>query len=149
MSACLAPERGRTGRVWLAAGTLGRAAAAPDGGRLLAEGGVRERLQRLVQRRELAGQADEVLVVVEPLVRLRELVPDPVEPLEDQVEAPVGEVLLHSLIVMRPRVADGSARPRRPRRAPPAPRRASRPPPRAARLRHAQARSPPAPAAHR
>ena len=49
-------------------------APAADLRRLLAERGVGERLQRLVQRRELAREAEEVLVVVEPLVRLRELV---------------------------------------------------------------------------
>src|SRR6185312_15537201 len=48
--------------------------------RLLAECRVRQRLQRLVQRRQLAGDAEEVLVVVETLVRLLQLVRDAVEP---------------------------------------------------------------------
>src|SRR5438309_313743 len=76
------------------------AAAAPHLRRLLAERGVGQRLQRLVERRELARQSQELLVVVEPLADLRELVADPVEPLEEHVESPVGEVgALHAVIL--------------------------------------------------
>ena len=78
---------------------LGGAAAAHLR-RLLAECCVRERLERLVQGRELSRQPEEVLVVVEALVRLLELVADAVELLEDEVEAPVGEVVFHLLIVI-------------------------------------------------
>ena len=124
------------------------AASATHLRRLLAEGGVGERLQRLVQCRELAGQAEEVLVVVETLVRLRELVADAVELLEDQVEAPVGEVVLHVLIVIR-RAPYASVRRRPRRRAQPALRPASRRPPPAARRPRARARSRRAPAARR
>jgi len=86
----------------------GRAPAA-DLWCLLAERRVGERLQRFVQRRQLAGEAEEVLVVVQLLVRLSELVGDAVEPLEDQVEAPVGKVVLHALIVV-PRAARATPR---------------------------------------
>ncbi len=127
---------------------LGSRVAAAHLRRLLAERRVGERLQRLVQRRELAGDAEEVLVVVEALVRLRELVGDPVEPLEDQVEAPVGEVVLHPLIVVLRAPGATARRPPR-RRAQPAPRRACRRPPPAARRPRARARARRAPAARR
>src|SRR5438552_2278473 len=148
-SRCLAPGPGprRTRHGGLL--PLGRAAAADLRG-LLAEGGIRERLQRLVQRRELPGEAEEVLVVVEALVRLRELVPDPVEPLEDQVEAPVGEALLHALIlVTAPRAPRAIARRSPSRRARPARRRASRRPLPRARPPRGRARPPRAPAPRR
>src|SRR5262249_27536731 len=129
---------------------LGRTAA-PDLGRLLAEGRVGEGLQRLVQRGELAGEADEVLVVVEALVRLRELVRDPVEPFEDEVEAPVGEVLLHALILVRRdrRTAPASERRPNPLPVPPVPRPAFRRPPPGERHPRGRARSRTAPAARR
>src|SRR5205823_4238620 len=57
-------------------------AAPPHLRRLLAQGGVRDRLQRFVERRDLPDQANEALVVLGPPVQLRELVADPVEPLE-------------------------------------------------------------------
>src|SRR5436190_10491274 len=77
------------------AGCRGALARAPpaDLRRLLAERGIGQCLQRLVERCELAGQLEEVLVVVGPAVQLRELVADPVEPLEEDVEAAVRDVL--------------------------------------------------------
>jgi Glucose/sorbosone dehydrogenases len=66
--------------------------------RLAAERRVGQRLQRLVERSELARQAHEVVVVVEPLVHPGQLVADPVEPLEQDVEATIREVsALHAL----------------------------------------------------
>src|SRR5579885_3411507 len=130
----LTPGHGRSGhRTWpkrpgpggaagVSAASAGlRRAAAADLRRLLAERGVGERLERLVEGGELAREAQEVLVVLEPLVRLRELVRNPVEPLQDQVEAAVREIVLHALIVVR-RAAGASARRRRRGPAPPAPR---------------------------
>src|SRR2546426_3862158 len=61
--------------------------------RLLPERRVRERLQRIVERRELARQLEEVLVVVGAAVQLRELVADPVEALQQHVEAAIREAL--------------------------------------------------------
>src|SRR5581483_2710333 len=75
-------------------GSSSARAAAPYGRRLLAECRVGERLQRLVQGCELACQLEEVLVVVETAVQLRELVTDAVEPLEQDVETAVGEILV-------------------------------------------------------
>src|SRR5579884_3822655 len=146
----LTPAHGRDGQVEAAppgarAGL--RRPAAADLRRLLAERGVGERLERLVEGGELAREAQEVLIVLEPLVRLRELVRDPVEPLQDQVEATVREIVLHALIVVR-RAAGGTARRRRPGPAPPEPRPACpRPRPRAPR-RRGRERVPRAHAAH-
>src|SRR5205823_2699425 len=124
-------------------------AAAAHLRRLLPERRVGERLQRLVQRRELACQLQEVLVVVDPPVELRELVADPVEPLEEDVEAPVGEIgLLHGVILGTP-AARESGRRRFPRRARPGPRAAGPAPRSAAPHPGARGRSPRAPAAHR
>ena len=124
-------------------------AAAAHLRRLLPERRVRERLQRLVQRRELARQPEEVLVVVGAAVELRELVADPVEPLEQDVEAAVGESSRSMPFILGTRARRASARRRRRRRAPAGPRRASRPPRRAERRRRARARCPRARAARR
>jgi len=70
---------------------------APHVRRLRAECRVGQRLQRLVERRELARQPEEVLVVVGALVQLRKLVADPVEPFEQDVEASFREVHGRSL----------------------------------------------------
>jgi hypothetical protein len=68
---------------------------------LMADGGVGQGLEGLVQRRELARDPEQVLVGVEPLVERVHLVAEPVEPLEDGVELAVSEVRsLHSVIVL-------------------------------------------------
>src|SRR5919202_5139517 len=108
-------------------------AAAPDLRPLVAEGGVRERLERLVQRRELACDPEQVLARVELAVQGPQLVGEAVEALEQGVELAVGELLaLHAGDVTRRaeparlasarrrRVAEAApaaarARPRRPR----------------------------------
>ena len=69
----------------------GSAGAAPpaDGGCLRAERRVGERLQRLVQVRELGGDPQQRLLRVEATVERAQLVADPVEPFEQGVELPV------------------------------------------------------------
>src|SRR5207253_10457463 len=60
---------------------------------LLPEGGIRERLERLVQVPEFARDPQQVLLLVELAVERPELVADPVEPLEQRVELAVVEAL--------------------------------------------------------
>jgi hypothetical protein len=60
---------------------------------LLAEGCVRERLERLVQRRELVRDPDEALSGLEAPVERVDLVAQTVESFEDGVELTVVEVL--------------------------------------------------------
>src|SRR5919202_138175 len=75
-------------------------AAAPDLRALVAEGGVGQRLERLVQRRELAGDPAQVLARVELAVQRPQLVGEAVEALEQGVELAVGELLsLHAVDV--------------------------------------------------
>ena len=67
------------------------ARAAPDP-RGLAERGIRERVQRLLERAELLRDQHEPFLCLEPAVDLLELLCDPVEPLEQRVELAVGDV---------------------------------------------------------
>jgi hypothetical protein len=60
---------------------------------LLAEGGVRERLERLVQRCELVRDPDEALSGLEAPVERVDLVAKAVEALENGVELTVVEIL--------------------------------------------------------
>ena len=60
---------------------------------LLAERGVRERLKRLVQARELGADPQERVVLIQPAVEAVYFVAEPVEPLEQRVELPVVEML--------------------------------------------------------
>jgi hypothetical protein len=71
-------------------------AASPHLRPLLAKGGVRERLQRLVERGELVRDADEPFRRLEASVQRMDLVAEPVEPLEDGVELAVVQVLAFS-----------------------------------------------------
>src|SRR5436305_9962004 len=66
-------------------------AAAPHGRSLLPERRVRERLQRLVQSRELTRDAQQVLARVEMAVERVHLGAETVEPLEQGVHLPVGD----------------------------------------------------------
>ena len=61
--------------------------------RLRPERGVGERLQRLVQGRELAGDPRQALGAVEPAVEVVYLVTEPVEALEQCVELAVGDLV--------------------------------------------------------
>ena len=67
----------------------------------MAQRGVGQRLQRLVQRAQLVGHREVALGVIEPLVQQPQLVAQPVEPLEHCVELPVLEGLpvSHAAIV--------------------------------------------------
>src|SRR5919108_3260257 len=60
---------------------------------LLAEGRIRERLERLVERPELARQREESLGLVESPVQRLKLGPEGVQPLQDRVELAVVEAL--------------------------------------------------------
>src|SRR5262249_17994378 len=80
--------------------------AAPYGRRLLAECRVRERLQRFVQGRKLARDAQELLTRVEMAVQRVHLVAQPVEPLEQRIELPVGDVLAIHGAQFRPTSSD-------------------------------------------
>ena len=64
-------------------------AAAADLWAGLAEGGVRQRLQRLVQRRELPRDAEQLIVAIKVAVERLDLGDQPVEALEDCLELPV------------------------------------------------------------
>src|SRR5262249_57553438 len=66
--------------------------AAPNGRRLLPERRVRQRLQRLVQRRELACNAQELLTRVEVSIERVHLVTQPVEAREQRVELTIADV---------------------------------------------------------
>jgi hypothetical protein len=80
------------------------AGAAPSHLRLLAEGGVREGAQRLVQRPQLAADVQEALLRLHTPIDPLQLLGDPVEPLEQGVELPVGDVAtIHVPIVGRGR----------------------------------------------
>jgi transposase InsO family protein len=86
----------RSQRLWVA--QLG--AAAPDLRALPAQGGVRERLQRLVQAAQLVDQGGEVLARVQATVEPAHLVRQLVEPLEQRVELAVSDFLVvHGLIL--------------------------------------------------
>src|SRR6185437_13175996 len=77
-------------------------ATAPHRRRLLPERGVRDRLQRLVQRLQLLRQPQEVVVVVCAPVQPGELVADAIEPLEQDVEPAVREIVaLHAFTLDR------------------------------------------------
>src|SRR5215218_4862932 len=85
-----------------AAKALGAGPSAPHRRRLLAEGGVGERLQRFVERGELAGDAEELLARVHPARERVHLVAQPIEPLQERVELAVGYFLpLHAFILGR------------------------------------------------
>ncbi len=77
------------------AATLGRAAAAHLRA-LLPQGRIRERLKRLVQRRELVRDPEEPLSRVHAAVECMHLVAEAVEALEHGIELPVFEVLTFS-----------------------------------------------------
>src|SRR5207249_1075298 len=65
-------------------------------GRLAPERGVRERLERLVERADLVDDRREVLARVEAAVEGRDLRVQAIEPLEERVQLPIAElVLLH------------------------------------------------------
>src|SRR5262245_22196129 len=66
--------------------------APPHLGALLAEGGVGERLQRLVQVAQLVGDHGQLLAALLAAVEARELLDEPVEPLEQRLELAVGDV---------------------------------------------------------
>ncbi len=85
------------------------AGAAPDA-RRLAERGVREGIQRLVQLAKLTRDERESLLLLVRPVQALELSRDPVETLEHGVELPVSEIL------RRLHVADSTPRPRAARR---------------------------------
>src|SRR5829696_7831991 len=87
---------------------------APDA-RALAERGVGERVQRLVQVPQLPCQQLEALRVLRVPVQAGELVADPVEPLEHRLELPVG----HLLCVHRQNLARAPRLGARPPRLPP------------------------------
>ena len=72
-------------------------AAAADLWAGLAEGGVRQRLKRLVQGGQLAGDPDQLILAVEVAVQRLHLGDQPVQALEHCLELPVGEVswLIH------------------------------------------------------
>ncbi len=70
------------------------ARAAADTRRRLAEGGVRERVERLLQVVELARDEHEALLALGRAVEALELVCDPVEPLEQGVELAISDVVL-------------------------------------------------------
>jgi hypothetical protein len=70
-------------------GLLSARAAAADLRCLVSERRVRERLKRLVQARELGGDAEQGLLRVEPAVQRPKLVADPVQSAEERVELPV------------------------------------------------------------
>ncbi|TMK69208.1 MAG: hypothetical protein E6G50_13190 [Actinobacteria bacterium] len=92
--------------------------AAAHGRSLLSERRVGERLQRLVQRRELVRDAQELLVRVETQRKRVHLVTEPVESFEQCIELPVGDVaLFHHLILGRRAVHASARRGRRPRAA--------------------------------
>ena len=77
------------------AGLSGTAPA--NGRRLLAERGVRERLKRLVQRRQLVRDANEALGRLKAAVERVHLVAEPVEALENRVELTIVQLLaLHA-----------------------------------------------------
>ena len=78
---------------------------APDLRALLAKCGIRERLERLVQRAQLVGELQEPFRVIEPPVQRLELGAEGVEPLEHCVELAVVEALAfrHGSIVRRAR----------------------------------------------
>ena len=59
----------------------------------MAEGGVGERLQRLVERSELVRDADEALGGFEPSIERVNLVAEAIEPLEDGVELAIVQML--------------------------------------------------------
>ena len=64
----------------------------------MAERGVRERLERLVQRAQLVRDPQHPVAVIEPAVERLELACDPIEALEQRIELPVGDVFsLHGL----------------------------------------------------
>ena len=65
---------------------------APPDLRALPECCVRDRVERVVQRAELPRDDEEPLVRLEVRVDPLELLGDPVEPLEQRVELPVGDV---------------------------------------------------------
>jgi hypothetical protein len=78
------------------------AGAAASHLRLLAEGGVGEGAQRVVQRPQLAADVQEALLRLQPTIDSLQLLGDPVEPLEQGVELPVGDVAtIHVPIVGR------------------------------------------------
>src|SRR5262249_17807480 len=84
---------------------------------LLAECRIRERLQGLVQRRELVRDPQELLVRVETPRGRVHLVAETIEPLEQSVELPVAYLaLVHAFILGRP-ARRASARRVRPHRA--------------------------------
>jgi len=58
----------------------------------LAQGGVRQGLQRLVQRCKLACDAEQLVLAVKVAVECLDLGDQPVEALQDCLELPVGEV---------------------------------------------------------
>ena len=69
------------------------AGAAADARRRLAERGVGERVQRLVELPELARDEREALLLLGGAVQPLELRRDPVEPLEQRVQLAIGDVL--------------------------------------------------------
>jgi hypothetical protein len=74
--------------------------ASPHSRPLLAERGIGEGLQRLVQRRELSGDAQQVLARVEVAVEGVHLLAETVEALEQRVELPVSDFLaIHRVIL--------------------------------------------------
>ena len=72
--------------------------AATNARRRLSERGVGERVQRLVQLAELAGDEHEPFLPLRHAVQPLELVGDPIEALEERVQLTIGDVLcVHTL----------------------------------------------------
>ena len=76
-----------------AASGASASAAATDGRALVSKRRVGERLEGLVQRRELARDAQQLLLRVEATGERVHLVAEPVEALEERVELTVGDFL--------------------------------------------------------
>ena len=67
---------------------------------MLAERGVRDRVERLVERPQLTADVEEPLLRLEPVVDPLELLDDPVETLEQRVDLAVSQIpAVHEPIV--------------------------------------------------
>jgi hypothetical protein len=82
-----------------ASGALALPGAAADL-RVLAERCVRDRVERFVERAQLAAHVQETLLRLEPLIDPLELLDDPVESLEERVDLAISQIpAVHEAIV--------------------------------------------------